>query len=52
MAAYLVMNLIVLPLSAFHAQGPYSIRGLIQGLLIHMLLVGLPIGFVNARLSR
>jgi len=52
MAAYLVMNLIVLPLSALHAQGPYQIHGLIQGLLIHMLLVGLPIGFVNARLSR
>lgn len=52
MAAYLVMNLIVLPLSALHAKGPYHIEGLTQGLLIHMLLIGLPIGFVNARLSR
>jgi hypothetical protein len=52
MAAYLVMNLIVLPLSALHAQGPYHIEGLIRGLIIHMLLIGVPIGFVNARLSR
>jgi hypothetical protein len=44
-AVELVMRLIVLPLSALHARGPYTHRSLIQGLLIHMVLVGLPISF-------
>jgi hypothetical protein len=44
-AVELVMRLIVLPLSALHARGPYSLRSLIQGLLIHMVLVGLPISY-------
>ena len=30
-----VMNLVVLPLSALHSTGPYQLRDLIQGLLIH-----------------
>ena len=38
-----VMNLVVLPLSALHARGPYELRDLIQGLLVHMVVVGLPI---------
>ncbi len=38
-----VMNLIVLPLSALHARGPYHLHDLIQGLLVHMVVVGLPI---------
>lgn len=42
---YLVMNLIVLPLSALHAMGPYDHRTLVGGILIHMLFVGLPISF-------
>jgi hypothetical protein len=44
-AVELVMNLIVLPLSALHARGPYELRDLIQGLLVHMAVVGLPISF-------
>jgi hypothetical protein len=52
MAAYLVMNLIVLPLSAYHARGPFPLHALLQGLLIHMILIGLPIAFINAKLSR
>jgi Na+/alanine symporter len=44
-AFYLVMNLIVLPLSALHAKGPYHLHDLIQGLLVHMILIGLPISF-------
>jgi hypothetical protein len=39
------MNLIVLPLSALRAKGPYQLRDLIQGLLVHMVVVGLPISF-------
>lgn len=40
-----VMNLVVLPLSALHARGPYELHDLIQGLLVHMVVVGLPISF-------
>ena len=44
-AIFLVMNLVVLPLSALHARGPYNLAGLIQGLLVHMIFIGLPISF-------
>lgn len=40
-----VMNLIVLPISALHARGPYEVHDLIQGLLVHMVIVGLPIAY-------
>ena len=46
-----VMNLVVLPLSALHAAGPYQLRDLIQGLLIHMVVVGLPISFIVRRFA-
>jgi Na+/alanine symporter len=42
-AVFLVMNLVVLPLSALHFRGPFQLAGLIQGLLVHMILIGLPI---------
>jgi hypothetical protein len=44
-AVELVMRLIVLPLSALHAKGPYTLGSEIQGLVAHMLLIGLPISF-------
>jgi hypothetical protein len=44
-AVFLVMNLVVLPLSALHLTGPYQLGGLLQGLLGHMVMVGLPISF-------
>lgn len=50
-AVYLVMNLIVLPLCAYHLTGPYQYRALLQGLLVHMFIIGLPISFFNWRLS-
>jgi len=34
-----------LPLSALHAKGPYALHDLILGLLVHMVVVGLPISF-------
>jgi hypothetical protein len=40
-----VMNLVVLPLSALRARGPYELHDLILGLLVHMVVVGLPISF-------
>jgi len=43
-AIYLVMNLIVLPLSAVPFKvGPFTVHAMIQGLLVHMILIGLPI---------
>jgi Na+/alanine symporter len=44
-AVFLVMNLVVLPLSALHVRGPFQLAGLIQGLLVHMFLIGLSISF-------
>ena len=48
---FLVMNLVVPPLCALHAAGPYQLHGLIQGVLAHMLLIGLPISFSLRLLS-
>jgi hypothetical protein len=50
-AVFLVMNLIVLPLCALHAAGPYQLRGLIQGVVAHMFIIGLPISFSLRKLS-
>ena len=38
-----VMNLVVLPLSALRARGPYELHDLILGLVVHMVVIGLPI---------
>lgn len=51
-AVELVMSLIVLPLSALHARGPYELHDLIQGLLIHMVVIGLPISFSVRRFAK
>jgi hypothetical protein len=48
----LVMNLIVLPLSALHARGPFTLHYLIQGLLSHMVVIGLPIAFSVRRFAK
>ncbi|MBB5064504.1 hypothetical protein [Granulicella mallensis] len=47
-----VMNLIVLPLSALHAKGPYELHDLLQGLLVHMVVAGLPISFSIRRFAK
>lgn len=52
MAVENVMNLIVLPLSALHAHGPYELHDLIQGLIVHAIVVGLPIAFSVRRFAR
>jgi len=52
MGFFLVMNLIVLPLSGLHAMGPYQLRGLIQGILIHMILIGVPIAYCARKFAR
>jgi len=47
-----VMNLVVLPLSALHSRGPYELHDLILGLLVHMVVVGLPISFSVRRFAK
>jgi hypothetical protein len=47
-----VMSFIVLPLSALHARGPYQLHDLILGLLVHMVVVGLPISFSVRRFAK
>jgi hypothetical protein len=47
-----VMNLVVLPLSALHARGPYELHDLIGGLLVHMVVIGLPIAYSVRRFAR
>jgi len=47
-----VMNLIVLPLSALHARGPYTLHDLLLGLGVHMVVIGLPISYSVRRFSK
>jgi hypothetical protein len=47
----LVMTLVVLPLSALHARGPYKLHDLILGLLVHIVVIGLPISFTIRRFA-
>jgi hypothetical protein len=49
---FLFMQLVILPLSAYHVMGPYQYRGLVQGLLAHIFLIGLPISISLRMLSR
>ena len=39
------MNLVVLPLSALHARGPFRLHDLLLGITVHSVIVGLPISF-------
>jgi hypothetical protein len=47
-----VMSFVVLPLSALHAKGPYQLHDLILGLLVHMVVIGLPISFSIRRFAK
>src|SRR6266436_1914412 len=49
---YLVMNLVVLPLSAIGSRQALPLPVLISGLLVHMFGIGLPIALVVRRYSR
>jgi hypothetical protein len=51
-AVYLVMNLVVLPICALHAAGPYQLRGILQGIVAHIVLIGLPISVSLRTLSQ
>ena len=47
-----VMTLIVLPLSALHAAGPYKLHDLLLGLIVHSVVIGLSISFSVRRFAR
>ena len=49
--AWLGMNLVVVPLSAVN-RPPRTVQGVIQGLIVHMVLVGLPIALSAWRSAR
>jgi hypothetical protein len=51
-AVEVLMGYIVLPLSALHERGPYELRDVLQGLLVHMVVVGLPISFSVRRFAK
>ncbi len=51
-AVEVVMAYIVLPLSALHARGPYELHDILLGLLVHMVVIGLPISFSIRRFSK
>jgi hypothetical protein len=51
-AVEVVMGYIVLPLSALHERGPYELHDVLQGLLVHMVVVGLPISFSIRRFAK
>ncbi len=46
------MTLVVLPLSALHARGPYELHDLILGLFLHMVVGGLPISYSVRRFGQ
>ena len=47
-----IMTLIVLPLSALHARGPFKLHDLILGLAVHSVVIGLPISFSVRRFAK
>ena len=52
MAVELVMSYVVLPLSALQARGPYELKDVLLGLVVHMVVVGLPISFSIRHFAR
>jgi hypothetical protein len=52
MAVELVMSYIVLPLSALHSRGPYELKDVLLGLVVHMIVIGLPIAYTVRRFAK
>jgi hypothetical protein len=46
------MRFVVLPLSALHSKGPYKLNDLVLGLVVHMVVVGLPISYSVRRFAK
>ena len=52
MAVELVMSYVVLPLSALQARGPYRLHDILLGLIVHMIVIGLPVAYSVRRFAR
>ena len=52
MAVQFVMGYIVLPLSALHSRGPFSLSSIWSGFGVHMVIVGLPIAWCVRKFAR
>ena len=52
MAVEVVMGYIVLPLSALHARGPYELQDVLQGLAVHMVVIGMVVAYAVRRFAR
>jgi hypothetical protein len=50
-AVFLVMNLVILPMSGLHSAGPFQLSSLRLGLIVHMFAVGVPIAYCLRRFS-
>ena len=51
-AVELVMSYVVLPLSALRERGPYDLHDVLLGLLVHMVVIGLPISYSARRFAK
>jgi hypothetical protein len=52
MAVELVMGYVVLPLSSLQDRGPYRLHDVLQGLIVHMIVIGLPVAYSVRRFGR
>ena len=52
MAVELVMSYVVLPLSALQARGPYRLHDVLLGLVVHMIVIGLPVAYSVRQFSK
>lgn len=52
MAVELVMSYVVLPLSALRARGPYRLYDVLLGLIVHMIVIGLPVAYSVRQFGR
>ncbi|HEY6413653.1 MAG TPA: hypothetical protein VIX42_08195 [Edaphobacter sp.] len=48
-AVYCVMNYIVIPISNFYPQPHFAVRPFINGIIGHIVLIGIPLGFIARR---
>lgn len=52
MTVELVMSYVVLPLSALRARGPYRLYDVLLGLIVHMIVIGLPVAYSVREFAR
>ena len=51
MAVELTMSYVVLPLSTLQGRGPYRLHDVLEGLLVHMIVIGLPVAYSVRRFA-